>query len=168
MILVTPAVGVSIHPQDKDLRVLYQRVPNSVQNRIGLRDNVRAVGHKEDLLENDDLISADDRLDRVRTSIIIIDAVEVLRLIRTDIGRIREAIEVVVRIDTAIVILEAIEVLGSIRTEVHLVGDAILVDVFVRATKLVDGDVALRTRVGAAILAIDDPIPIIVELGATV
>src|SRR5690606_4754882 len=119
---------------------------------------------------------------RLRTAVVILDAVAVLGDLRTAIGRteqpiavlvarraavgrgprlvraavllVRDAVLVVVRVDAAVVVLEVVLVLAFSRAAILVVGDAVIVVVEVRTAVVIFEPVEILGELGALVVRV--------------
>src|SRR5262245_33818126 len=112
----------------------FQYVADLVQQRVAARLDGRLVEVEEDLLFQLDLLRRDfDQLVLLRAAVIVGRS----GIVRALVGRIGNAVFVVVRIRTTVLVFEAVLVLGLVRALVIDVQDAVGVVVGIRAAVLV-------------------------------
>ena len=151
----------------EDPRVRHQRLGHGVQHRERTLDDRVLAGHKEHLVEDDDLLALDDGLHVVGTTVLVLHAVDVLGLVGADIVHIEHAITVVVRVGAAVGVLESVGVLGIVGALVLVVRDAVLV-VVLGAAILIGEGVDVLSLVRALVVRVEHAVTVIVGVGAAV
>ena len=152
-----------------ELRVVLQRHGDFLQHGEGLRLDLGLVEGEEDLLLQLDLVFLDDdALVEVGAAVVVLVAVEVLRLVGALVLHVRDTVRVIVRVGAAVFVLELVEVLRLVGALVGLVGNAVQVVVHVRAAVRVFEPVLVFRVVGALVFVVGDTVAVLVPLGAAV
>ena len=87
------------------------------------------VGVEEHVLSQQNAVLLDHDRRFVRAAILVVDAVDRLRFVRTSVRDIGDSVLVVVGIRAPVLVLETVEVLGLIGTLVHVVRNSIAVTI---------------------------------------
>src|SRR4029079_14713582 len=169
-------------------RPRFQDVANLVEQPEAARLDRRLVRIEEDLLFQLDLLLGDDDVRvllratviirrsgvvralvglvghpvlvvvRIGATVLVLEAVLVLRLVRALVVDVLDAVGVVVRIGATVLVLELVLVLGLVRALVGLVGDAVLVVVQIGTAVLVLEAVLVFRIVGALVDVVEDAV----------
>src|SRR6185437_14771458 len=161
--VVAALVGVPLDLDQIDLRVAVDRRRDRVEQREGDRFDLVLVGLEVDLVQDLQLPLVDDDLPLVGAAVGVLVAVVGLRLVRTLVVLVQDAVVVVVGIGAAVLIFEAVLVLRMIGTEVVLVGDAVLVVVRVGTAVGILEVVLVLGIVGALVDVVGDAVAVAVE-----
>src|SRR4051794_10011083 len=161
--VVAALVGVTLDLDQVDLRVAVDGRGDGVEQRERHRLDLVLVGLEVDLVEDLQLALVDDDLPLVGAAVGILIAVVGLRLVRTLVVRVEDAVVIVVGIGAAVLVLEAVFVLGIVGTKIVLVGDAVLVVVGIRAAVRVLEVVLVLGIVGALVDVVGDAVAVAIE-----
>ena len=113
---VTAAVTVALNPEQQDVGIVDESITNRNEDLERTLHNIGAVGHEEDLLENNNLLPSDDGPDVVRATVLIVEAIHVFDLIGAHVDLIGNAVLVVVEVRAAVIVFKTVDVLGGVRT----------------------------------------------------
>ena len=162
---------MSVDTQLQDPRVVEDRLGHGVQHREGLPDDRVLTSDEEHLVQDDDLLALDDRLHLVRAAVVVLDAVEVLRLVRAEVVLVEDGVLVgvgVLLLGAAVLVRRAVHVLGLVRAGVVHVEHAVAVVVRIRAAILVLELVEVFAVERALVIFVEDAVAVVVEVRAAV
>ena len=144
-----------------------ERLGDLGEEVVRLRQDLGLVEREVDLVLDLELALADEDelLALVRAAVVVGVAVDDLGLGRAPVGRVGDAVHVVVRIRAAVFVLILVDVLGVVRAAVAGVGDAVLVVVALRAAVLVGEAVEVLLVVGTAVDVVRDAVAVAIRVG---
>src|SRR3954447_11565196 len=157
-------VGVAFDAH-RHRRPRFQHVADLIEQREAARLDGRLVGIEEDLLFQLDLLLRDYDVRVLLRAAVVVGRP---RIVRALVGRVWNAVLVVVRIRATVLVLEPVLVLGLVRALVVLVLDPVGVVVGIGATVFVLELVLVFRLVRALVLQVEDAVLVVVLVGATI
>lgn len=164
----TFAARVRFDAQLEDLRVLLQERDHLPKRGHARARHAGAVAREEHALTEP--LELHLRLGRrdgrgVRAAVLVLEVVHRLRLGRTTIARVRDAVTVVIEVGAAVVVLEVVDVLRVHRATIRHVGDSVAVVVEIGAAVLLLEAIEIFGFARARIRSVEHTVAVVVGIG---